>query len=102
MRRAAAIARKRGANVAGRACRFDPRVGTTRRWASKRLPCCCPGPPPPPVAVTRPMGLLDAITGGGDPAITAGQQAPDFSLPDASGKTVKLSDYRGKKAVVLY
>ena len=48
------------------------------------------------------MGLLDAITGGGDPAITAGQQAPDFSLPDASGTTVKLSDYRGKKAVVLY
>ena len=48
------------------------------------------------------MGLLDAITGGGDPAITAGQQAPDFSLPDANGKTVRLSDFRGKKAVVLY
>jgi peroxiredoxin Q/BCP len=31
----------------------------------------------------------------------AGQQAPDFSLPDGSGRTVKLSDYRGKK-VVLY
>jgi len=48
------------------------------------------------------MGLLDAITGGGDPAITAGQQAPDFALPDATGKTVRLSDFRGKKAVVLY
>lgn len=48
------------------------------------------------------MGLLDAITGGGDPAVKSGQQAPDFALPDASGKTVKLSDFRGKKAVVLY
>jgi peroxiredoxin Q/BCP len=48
------------------------------------------------------MGLLDAITGGGDPAITAGQKAPDFALPDATGKTVKLSDFRGKSAVVLY
>ena len=48
------------------------------------------------------MGLLDAITGGGDPAITAGQQAPDFALPDAAGKTVRLSDFRGQKAVVLY
>jgi len=54
------------------------------------------------VAVSRPMGLLDAITGGGDPAITAGQQAPDFALPDATGKTVRLSDFRGKQAVVLY
>jgi thioredoxin-dependent peroxiredoxin len=48
------------------------------------------------------MGILDAITGGGDPAITVGQQAPDFTLPDASGKTVRLSDYRGKQAVILY
>ncbi|MCC6847061.1 MAG: peroxiredoxin [Deltaproteobacteria bacterium] len=48
------------------------------------------------------MGLLDAITGGGDPAVTAGQQAPDFALPDAAGNTIKLSDFRGKKAVVLY
>ena len=48
------------------------------------------------------MGLFDAITGGGDPAITAGQQAPDFALPDATGKTVRLSDFRGKQAVVLY
>jgi peroxiredoxin Q/BCP len=48
------------------------------------------------------MGLLDAITGGGDPAITAGQTAPDFALPDPTGKTVRLSDFRGKKAVVLY
>ena len=31
-----------------------------------------------------------------------GQLAPDFALPDAAGKSVQLSDYRGKQAVVLY
>jgi thioredoxin-dependent peroxiredoxin len=46
------------------------------------------------------MGLLDLI--GGTPGIRAGDPAPDFALPDASGKTVRLGDYRGKKAVVLY
>lgn len=30
-----------------------------------------------------------------------GQKAPDFSVADDSGKTVKLSDFKGKK-VVLY
>ncbi len=27
--------------------------------------------------------------------------APDFALPDRSGKTVKLSDFRGKKVLVI-
>lgn len=34
-------------------------------------------------------------------AIAIGQKAPDFELKDAAGKTVKLSDYAGKKNVVL-
>jgi peroxiredoxin Q/BCP len=33
--------------------------------------------------------------------LKAGDEAPDFSLPDTTGKPVKLSDFRGKKAVVL-
>jgi cytochrome oxidase Cu insertion factor (SCO1/SenC/PrrC family) len=30
-----------------------------------------------------------------------GDVAPDFTLPDQNNKPVKLSDYRGKKNVVL-
>jgi peroxiredoxin len=30
-----------------------------------------------------------------------GDPAPDFSLPDTSGKMHRLSDYRGDMAVVL-
>lgn len=33
--------------------------------------------------------------------LQAGQEAPDFSLPDTDNKQVKLSDFRGKKTVVL-
>jgi len=30
-----------------------------------------------------------------------GDMAPDFTLPSTAGKPVKLSDFRGKNAVVL-
>jgi peroxiredoxin Q/BCP len=35
------------------------------------------------------------------PRLEAGQQAPDFSLPDSSGSPVSLGDFRGRN-VVLY
>ena len=31
-----------------------------------------------------------------------GERAPEFELPAAGGKTIRLSDYQGKKTVVLY
>jgi len=36
-----------------------------------------------------------------DPKIKVGDVAPDFTLRDQNGKEVKLSDFRGKKNVVL-
>jgi cytochrome oxidase Cu insertion factor (SCO1/SenC/PrrC family) len=33
--------------------------------------------------------------------LKVGDRAPDFALTDTEGQTVRLSDYRGKKNVVL-
>ncbi len=33
--------------------------------------------------------------------LKAGDAAPDFTLPGTDGKTYKLSDFKGKKTVVL-
>jgi peroxiredoxin Q/BCP len=46
------------------------------------------------------MGLLELFSGAS--GVKPGDSAPDFALPDASGRTVQLSDLRGRKAVVLY
>ena len=35
-------------------------------------------------------------------ALEVGKKAPAFSLPDEDGKTVKLSDWKGKKLVVFF
>jgi len=37
----------------------------------------------------------------GPPILRVGQPAPDFTLPDAAGRAVRLADYRGQKPVVL-
>ena len=57
------------------------------------------------------MGLVATMAAGaviaqGPPAavptvVKVGDMAPDFSLPGTDGKTHKLSDYRGKQAVVI-
>lgn len=44
------------------------------------------------------MGLF----GSGETKVKPGEKAPDFTLPDQSGNEVSLSDFHGKKSVVLY
>jgi peroxiredoxin len=44
-------------------------------------------------------GVL-ALAGAAHAVPSVGQAAPDFALKDATGKTVKLSDYRGKYVVL--
>lgn len=34
--------------------------------------------------------------------IERGEQAPDFELPDQDGRTIKLSDFRGRPVVVYF
>lgn len=48
--------------------------------------------------------LFSAIVGrgeGAEGALKVGDKAPDFQLPGSDGKTYKLSDFRGKRAVVI-
>jgi AhpC/TSA family len=36
------------------------------------------------------------------PAVEVGQQAPDFVMHSTVGESVRLSDYQGKKNVMLF
>ena len=36
------------------------------------------------------------------PRLEVGDKAPAFSLPDAHGNTVKLSDYKGRRVIVYF
>lgn len=50
------------------------------------------------LAVT--FGLIAATAGFGLAEVQVGSPAPDFSLPDTNGKTVHLSDFKGKYVVL--
>jgi thioredoxin-dependent peroxiredoxin len=45
------------------------------------------------------MGLFDLF--GSEAGVKPGERAPDFTLPDAEGKPVRLADFSGRP-VVLY
>jgi peroxiredoxin Q/BCP len=50
------------------------------------------------VAIALLASLLIATSAA---ALEVGDQAPDFSLADQNGKTVRLSDLRGKSNAVI-
>lgn len=47
------------------------------------------------------MSLLDRLMGTGT-GLEVGTEAPDFALPNQDGVQVRLSDFRGKRSVVVY
>ena len=47
-------------------------------------------------AYPEPLKPVDSVL-----RVTVGQAAPDFSLPAVSGRQVRLSDFKGKKMVML-
>ena len=50
----------------------------------------------------RGMLLGLSLAAGAAHAIDVGQKAPEFALPSSTGKEIKLADFAGKKAVVLF
>ena len=52
-------------------------------------------------AITILLLSLGCSTAARAVALNVGDKAPDFTLPDQNGNKVKLSDFLGKKNVVL-
>ncbi|RMG33121.1 MAG: hypothetical protein D6725_16350 [Planctomycetota bacterium] len=46
-------------------------------------------------------GVPSATLGADDREVAIGERAPDFALLNVEGKKTRLSDYKGKKNVVL-
>ena len=47
------------------------------------------------------LALSLAVTPGMAAALEVGDKAPDFNLPSTKGGNLKLSDFAGKKYVIL-
>ena len=54
------------------------------------------------ILVAAALAMASIVTGPGPAAaVDVGQPAPDFTLPSTMGGDVSLSDFRGKKWVLL-
>lgn len=60
-----------------------------------------PEPTPAPTHTVAALGAPDDAPAGGA-ALNAGDPAPDFTLPTATGGAVSLADYKGRQPVLLY
>ena len=54
-----------------------------------------------PIATIAAIGLAAAPAARAD-GPEVGQNAPDFSLPDQTGKVHHLADYRGKTVILAF
>ena len=52
-------------------------------------------------ALTTVLAVAFSLAAGSAVAINVGEPAPDFTLPSTWGEEISLSDYRGKKLVLL-
>ena len=52
-------------------------------------------------AIIAAVAMLGGFAATAQAELKAGDMAPDFSLPGSDGKTYKLSDFKGKQAVVI-
>lgn len=51
--------------------------------------------------MTTMLALFPGLSGARGEPLKTGQKAPEFQMPGSDGKTYKLSDFKGKKAVVI-
>lgn len=57
--------------------------------------------------VVKAFGPVEVVVGrytsaGGPTMLEAGMKAPDFEVQDHTGRTVRLSDYKGKDVVLWF
>ncbi len=55
-----------------------------------------------PCAVKNPCAANPCAAKAGIPAVAIGDRAPNFTLPSTTGKKISLSQFQGKKSVLLF
>jgi len=69
--------------------------------AALAVTACAQAPQTPPPAPAKPQAQNAAPPAAPKTHLKIGDPAPDFTLSNTKGERVRLSDFRGKKNVVL-